>query len=223
MFRISTLILKIILVFLIILLFNKKGRSRFRISKRFIITVLISLAFIFGWAIWTVFLQDVVPRHRTFFVSYDSFCKKAEHASFISDLPESSKDIKYYWGIDWFVEIAGYGTSLSDEDYEKLRAQALEDYRKRSLDGNFPEKTLYLYTNGEEREYVNDEWLKKYDVSKANELLADDEEIKDYYILAYDYTDNGRSVYFQCMLCNDLSKRIIEIDYRDMNAHPGGR
>ncbi len=223
MFRISTIILKIILVFLIILLFHKKGRSKFGISKRFIITILICLAFIFGWAIWTVFLQDVVPRHRTFFVSYDSFCKKAEHASFVSELPESSKGIKYYWGIDSFVEIAGYGTSLSDEDYEKMRTQALERYRERSLAGNFPEKTLCLYTNGKEREYVNDEWLKKYDVSKANELLADDEEIKDYYILVYDYIDDGRSVYFKCMLCNDASKRVIEIDYSDMHAHPGGR
>lgn len=55
MFRVSTIILKIILVLLIILLFNKKGRSKYGISKRFIITVLICLAFIFGWAIWMAF------------------------------------------------------------------------------------------------------------------------------------------------------------------------
>ena len=125
--------------------------------------------------------------------------------------------MKYYWGVDWFVKVAGYGTSLSDEDYEKMRTQALEKYRE-SLAEKFSGETIYVYADGEERKYVNDEWLEKYGVSKANRLLVDDEKINDYYILASDYLNSSQYVRFKCVLCNDSSKRIIEIRYR--NTHP---
>ena len=197
----------------------------FKNSKRFIIYILISWACLFGWAIWTGLLQYVVPRHRTFFVTYESFCKKTEHSkrfSFVSELPESSKNIKYYWGIDFFIETAGYGTSLSDEDFEKARTQALEKYSgERSIGEKDSQEALYVYADGEEKEYVYDEWLKnewlkKYVMNKVNELLEGDEEINDYYILAYNYLDSNY-VRFQCMLCNDSSKRVIELSYWNRN------
>lgn len=184
--------------------------------KKTWIIIFLCIFLLLFWAVWNAFLSSFVPRHRTSFGDYDSFRKKAEGSGLALQLPESAYDIKYYWGVDRFVKVAGYGTSLSDEDYENVKLETIKRY-KEAYEGHVG-VTLYLYSESVEKDWVQEEWLEKYNIEEAEELLLKDDKIEDYYILSYEYTDSDRITYFSCMLCNDSSKRIIEISCIDRNA-----
>lgn len=171
---------------------------------------------LFFWAVWEAFLSSFVPRHRTLFENYDAFRNKAENSGLALELPESACDVEYYWGIDWFVEVAGYGTSLSEEDYENVKLETLARYQE-AYEGH-TRTNLYLYSESVEKAWTQEEWLEKYNIEETKELLLQDDEIDDYYVLTYSYTDSDRITYFNCMLCNDSSKRVIEISCIDRNA-----
>ncbi len=59
-------------------------------------------------------------------------------------LPESACNIKYYWGVDRFGTVAGYGTSLSDEEYEDEKLETIKQYQE-AYKGHAG-TTLYLYS-----------------------------------------------------------------------------
>lgn len=171
---------------------------------------------LFFWAVWNAFLSSFVPRHRTSFGNYDNFRGKAENSELPLELPETAFDTKYYWGIRWFVELAGYGISLSDEDYESMKLDTIKRYQEEY--GEQVGVTVYLYSESDEKEWICEGWLEKYNIEGMEELLLKDDEIGDYYVLAFRYTDSDRITYFNSMLCNDSSKRIIEISCIDRNA-----
>lgn len=189
---------------------KKRKISLFTIIFFFLVIVL------FVWAIWNAFLSSFVPRHRTSFGNYDSFRKRAENSGLALHLPASACDTKYYWGVDWFVTVAGYGTSLSDEDYEDEKLETIKQYQE-AYEGHAG-TTLYLSSESDTKEWIQEEWLEKYNIEETEELLCEDDDIGDYYVLAYRYTDSDHITYFNCMLCNDSSRRIMEISCIDRNA-----
>lgn len=86
------------------------------ILSLFTVIFIFAVIALFAWAICETFLSSFVPRHRTHFKKFDYFRNKVENTGMAMQLPESASDTKYYWGVLWFVTVAGYGTSLSDED-----------------------------------------------------------------------------------------------------------
>lgn len=193
------------------------GKEDMKKRKISLVTILFFLLVIalFFWAIWNAFLNSFIPRHRTSFGNYDSFRKKAENSGLTLQLPASACDTKYYWGVDRFVTVAGYGTSLSDEDYENEKLEIIKQYQEAYA--GHAGTALYLNSEAVSKEWVQEEWLEKYNIEETEELLWKDD-ISDYYVLAYRYTDSDRITYFNCMLCNDSSQRIMEISCIDRNA-----
>lgn len=195
---------------------TEKEEPKKRKISLFTIIFLFLVFALFFWAIWNAFLSSFVPRHRTLFGNYDNFRNKAENSGLSLELPKTASDTEYYWGIHWFIEEAGYGTALSDEDYESVKLETIKSYQE-TYEGTAG-VTLYVYSESDEKEWVQEEWLEKYNIEETEELLGKDEAIEDYYVLAFRYTDSDRITYTNCMLCNDSSKRIIEISCIDRNA-----
>ncbi len=171
---------------------------------------------LFTWAVWQAFLSSFVPRQRTLFWDYDSFRNKAKNSGLALQLPESAHRTKYYWGVNWFVTVSGYGTALSDEDYEDIKSEAIKRYQE-AYDGHSG-VNLYLYSESVEKAWVQEDWLEQYNIEETKKLLGKDDKISNYYVLSYEYTDSDHITYFTCMLCNDSSKRIIEVSCIDRNA-----
>lgn len=199
--------------------FEEKDNHKKRKISLFTILFLFLVLALFFWMIWSAFLSSFVPRHRTSFGNYDTFRKKAENSGLALQLPESACDTKYYWGVDWFVTVAGYDTSLSDEDYEDEKLETISQYQEAYE--RHAGTALYLYSESDAKEWIQEEWLEKYNIEETEELLCEDDDIGDYYILAYRYTDSGSITYFNCMLCNDSSGRIVEVSCTDRNAKAG--
>ena len=65
-------------------------------SKKFRAFIFVSLFFIFGCAIWKVFLENIVPRERTSFPSYGSFINKTDRLlqHYPKSLPSSAENIR---------------------------------------------------------------------------------------------------------------------------------
>lgn len=183
-----------------------------KFSSRKILFVLVLL--IFAWSIWNAFLKDIIPRYRTYFLSYNSFLEKTECGMFLAQLPKSANNVKYYSGTDRFVNVRGYGASFSDFEYKETQSKILEQYNLKSEKGASNRKTYLLTDNN--KNYVSGKWLEENKISKATLNLTN--KIEDYYILSYDYIDNSSFTYFTCAICNDRDKRIIEIECRNKNA-----
>lgn len=100
----------------------------FNISKKFCIVICLSITFIFGWAIWKAFLQDIVPRKRTLFLSYDSFVDKASNVknTYPSALPSSADDIKYFWYVGGFDKKTGISFTVNREEYQELKKSIVQ-------------------------------------------------------------------------------------------------
>lgn len=199
-----------------------KEKVRKKLSARIIDGVtrlLISCIILsFVWALWTAFLTDFVPRHRTWFWSYESFRKKVQ-SGLPLHLPQSAEDEKYYWGVNRFVHVFGYGVTLSDKDYEEMKAEAIERFQAHFGTAEpTPRTTFYFDTESTDRIWVQEEWLDLHGIEEAEYLLLENESIGNYYILVYDYIDNDSNNYLSCVFCNDSSKRIIEMGHSNRNA-----
>lgn len=91
---------------------------------------LVCLLLLCGWSVWNAFLKDIIPRHITHFWSYEAFRNKSEHTLLALQLPKSAKKIKYYWSVDRFVYVAGYSIFLPKEEYEQMKEETIERYKK---------------------------------------------------------------------------------------------
>lgn len=193
-----------------------------KIRKRFILFIIFLIITPFAWAIWHAFLYDVVPRHRTWFWSYDSFRDKAFLTNLLApELPESVSDTKYYWSIDRFVDISGYGATMSNKDYEEMKEDAIERYNEETV-LYFSGQTLYINSKEDVSIAVTEDWIKECCIEDVENLLLKEENPEDYYILAYEFSrDSEHSNSFSCVLCKDSTDRIIEIYRRNKNVVPG--
>ncbi len=194
-----------------------KQKKKELVSIPFLIGLLIFLILFPVSLVWIALWNNVIPRHQTRFANYEVFREKAENSSLAWEIPDSAEKVMYYWGQDLFVRVAGYGISLSDEAYEQMKRESLERYAAEHVAES---EILYVYDESNEKMELQMEWIKKYNIDYVRGLLYENENLEDFYILAYDYTDNDTFSYFTCMLCNDADKRIIEASCNDM-YNPG--
>ncbi len=184
-----------------------KQKKKELVSVPFLIGLLIFLILFPVSVVWALLWDNVIPRHQTRFASFESFREKSPSAMLAWEIPDSAREIKYYWGQDYFVRVSGYGMSLPNEKYEQVKQESLERYAAEEV---IESEILYIYDkNGKIQ--VQKEWLKKYSIDYVGELFCEGENLEDYYILAYDYTYGGDISYFTGVLCNDFNNRIIEV------------
>ncbi len=133
---------------------DTKGR---RVAKRITRIMWIILAALFCWAIWKAFLQDIVPRERTLFLSYDSFVDKASiiKNTYPSELPSSAENIRYFHYRGGFDTKIGISFTVSRDEYQELKKRIVQFIcQKRRKTG----MSVSLYsTNGCPRNF----WQKK--------------------------------------------------------------
>lgn len=104
---------------------DTKGR---RVAKRITRIMWIILAALFCWAIWKAFLQDIVPRERTLFLSYDSFVDKASiiKNTYPSELPSSAENIRYFHYRGGFDTKIGISFTVSRDEYQELKKRIVQ-------------------------------------------------------------------------------------------------
>ena len=194
-------------------------------KKKIIIAVLfffITFGLLSALAIWNIFLDDYIPHHRTFFVDYQSFRKKAFGIKTVN-LPESGHDIKFYVGTDRFIKTHGYGVTLSEEDFIDSKCRLAQVYQNKIEKlKNFEGLTSGVYL--EEDNPLEGTWLDEYDIRIMQELLLEGEEVEDLSIIAFCYIDNGSFSYLNCVFCDKNENRIFEIyrcnTYKEVNGLP---
>lgn len=172
----------------------------------------------FVWAIWMAFLQNIVPWKITLFFKYSTFREKVKTSYFAEELPQSADYVKYYWGNRLFVRIGGYGAGLSSDEYRQAKEDALERYQN-EYNSREPLDTeiYYFYDQEQDKQWITEEYIELHDIEELYSLILDDEEINDYYVIvSYDYV-GGPVNYYNCVLCNDKSCRMIEIIRTDRN------
>ncbi|MBR1930879.1 MAG: hypothetical protein IJ833_05310 [Lachnospiraceae bacterium] len=188
-------------------------REVMSVKRKFDLTVflpIILVVSVLGWAVWHAILADIVPRHRTVFWSYESFLRKAEWSGLAKELPGTAHNLKYYWSVDRFVEVACYGVTLSEEEYQREKTESVGRY---AIWAEGAEES-YFY-DGQEKK-VEVDWLLQYNIEEMENLLWEDA-IEDYQILSFYYFGGDRT-YFCCEMCNDANNRMIEIFRRNKNA-----
>ena len=181
--------------------------------------IFLLIALLFFWAIWNAFLVDFVPWKRTLFFNEESFFEMSKGGSFFSkELPSTAYDTEYYIGNRYFVRINGYGTSVSEMEYEQFKEEMLQRYRYQYDElGEMPTQYIYLYDDNETIKWITTDYTTKYDINELEELILADEKMGDYYILtSYEY-NGGPINYYNWVLCNDVNCRIIEISKTDRN------
>lgn len=74
-----------------------KNKENFYVKKVSSVCIYKSV-FIFGCAIWKVFLENIVPRERTSFPSYGSFINITDRLlqHYPKSLPSSAENIRYF-------------------------------------------------------------------------------------------------------------------------------
>ncbi|MCM1112924.1 MAG: hypothetical protein NC399_06675 [Muribaculum sp.] len=108
--------------------------------------------------VWIALWDNVIPRHQTRFASFEAFREKAETATLAWEIPDTAENIKYYWGQDRFVRVAGYGISLPSEAYEQMKQESTERYQANPA---FESTDAYVWRKGDDKNDVQIEWLKK--------------------------------------------------------------
>lgn len=132
------------------------------------------------------------------------------------ELPSSAYDIKYYWGNRNFVRIGGYGVCLSSDEYEQTKEEAIQRYQYQyNLSNVLPDEKLYVYDGEQDIKWVTEEYMVFCDIEELELLILAEEQITDYYVLA-SYNFCGDPInYWDCVLCNDKTGRMIEITKTD--------
>lgn len=76
---------------------------------------------------------------------------------------------------------------------------------------------LYLYDEGQDAKWVTEEYVTFYDIEELESLIWAGEQVTDYYVIASYVYCGGPINYYDCVLCNDKSGRMIEITKTDRN------
>lgn len=197
-------------------------------SKGFKVFLLI-LALLFGWGIWNVFLDEIVPRERTFFMGYQSFYNKVSHYPYPEKLPSSADDIKYFHYTGWFEKQTGISFTAGRKEYQELKEtyqssfmereetyqkefqQAQEDHRINHRDWELKDWSWY----GFDKE-VTPAFLEEEELEYLNKVFHN--EADTYTLLAYEkvrYAGGKES--FDGILCNDDTNEMVIFYFHDKN------
>ncbi len=198
-------------------------------SKKFRAFVFISLFFIFGCAIWKVFLENIVPRERTSFSSYGSFINKTDRLlqHYPKSLPSSVENIRYFHYRGGFDTKTGISFTVSQDEYQKLKQTYLSVYlseEEEYSEGN-PAGDAGHQMEGTDRRSENRNGF-VFDELVTQEVLAEEEldylgeifhsEIDDYTFLAYEKVPTaGDGYYLDGVLCNDDLSEMVFFAFKD--------
>ena len=166
------------------------------------------------------FLQDVVSWRWTYFSNYESFYNMVNSSYQPEKLSSSAYDTKFYWGNKAFVRIGGYGACLPSDEYEQAKEEAIQRYQYQfSLWDKLSSEERYLYDEEQDINWVTEEYLIFYDIEEMESLILSKEQVTDYYVIASHAYSGGPIDYYDWVLCNDMSGRIIEITKTDRNPY----
>ena len=184
---------------------DTKGR---RVAKRITRIMWIILAALFCWAIWKAFLQDIVPRERTLFLSYDSFVDKASNIknTYPSELPSSAENIRYFHYRGGFDTKTGISFTVSRDEYQELKKTYRSVYLSKEEENRYECKFVF-------DERVPPEFLAEEELDYLGEVFQN--KTDDYTILA-DKKLNGRedTYYLNGILFNDDTREFVFLHYR---------
>ena len=197
-------------------------------TKLEVISIIILCIFIF-YEILCIVLKGLMPERQTLFLTYRLFrMDNPESFHCMKELPRSAHGNKYFQSIFFFTYKIGYGTVISEEEYEETKAQCLKGREE------FTAQLLkYVYINGEPIEQSEEEQAKSReelniysinDTEKPRPSVADvlegnninffdkisRQDVKEgnYYFLWYE-ADRWPS--FEASICNDDTHEIIEV------------
>lgn len=201
----------------------------FNISKKFRIVICLSITFIFCWTIWKAFLQDIVPRKRTLFLSYDSFVDKASNIknTYPDELPSSAENIRYFHYRGGFDTKTGISFTVSQDEYQKLKQTYLSVYlseEEEYSEGNSAGDARHQMEGTDRRAENRNRFV--FDERVTQEVLAEEEldylgeifhsEIDDYTFLAYEKVPTiGDGYYLDGVLCNDDLSEMVFFAFKD--------
>lgn len=179
-----------------------------------LLLVFIAVFLFYAWTIWAGVLVDVVPWHRTLFLSYEDFYEASMNTDTPKTIPEEADDLRYYWGSRFFIKIAGYRMKLSEADYAAFVESSIKRYQARYEEFGIGGE-LYLFRETNEPIVFDDQFIKQNDIKEINKLYGKKLDCDDYYIIAmYKYIGNSLSTY-SYLLGNDENHSIIELSRKD--------
>lgn len=191
----------------------QKGKRGFLLG----ITI-IFVGLLFFWAIWEAFLVCIVPQTRVRFNSFEAFRHKAKNSGLSMSLPETQKDLKYYYHIEWFQYLSGFSVSLSEDDYEQMIKSCVKEYQDYDNSYDFV-KYFYVYDENE-IQYAQEDVLEKNGITFFEHLLLEGEKLEDFYCIAVRKVESQHE-YYNCVLANDTKNRIMEVSFRNTNPQYG--
>ena len=194
---------------------NDIGSDYMKKYKEFsLLLVFIAVFLFYAWTIWAGVLVDVVPWHRTLFLSYEDFYEASMNTDTPKTIPEEADDLRYYWGSRFFIKIAGYRMNLSEADYAAFVESSIKRYQT-MYGGLGMGGEVYLFRETNEPIVFDDQFIEQNDIKEINKLYGKKLDCDDYYIIAmYKEIGYGRSR-FSYLLGNDEKHSIIEMSRID--------
>ena len=195
---------------------TSKKKQDWRIVRTLIYALLFGISIMLLWSIWTVFLQHSIPRHRSW--NYKTVTEASSNDYIPKEIPATASEIKCYWGVRWFIKVNGYGATLPHMDYEKYKKDILQKYKGRYDGFKDIRETLIVFGDDARQDYLHPDFFEEYDIGELKSLLTSDEKVEDYSIVALYDSYGGKVTYFECVICNDKTSRIIELSRMNRNA-----
>lgn len=156
--------------------------------------------------VYETILEDIIPRSRQKFWSYESFNRRTERASFPESLPSSAHNLSYYIYEGYFSDACGYYASLSEEEYTSLKEDRTEYYQTAVDNGQG-----YCYEDGEKIGLsMSDMNEKRIDFL---EQLVPADKMAEFYLLCEESYNNSELYNYQGILCKDETCEIIELSF----------
>ncbi len=192
---------------------KKNNKHKWSFIKQMLILAVLAAPFLY--VICVVFLEPVVPRTRTLFGNYESFCKTTKSWFFYDELPSSAQKVKYYYHVAFWQRDIGYISTMNDEDYEYALTTHKDDFINEFTSIHpFEKFILSQYVHNEDKKIVS------LDTDFNGRLIylqrfCNSEEINNYYYLAYFEHDSSDYYQLYGIIVNDTTKEVIEFHYQE--------
>lgn len=192
------------------------------------------------WLVYEIscfLFKGIMPERKTLYLTYGFFRRDVgSTVHFMESLPKSASGNKYYHDVFFFTYENGYGTTISEQDYEETKAQCLkgrEEFTARSLARSYINGQWFENSKEEQAKIkeelniysINDtdrlkpnvaEILEENGVNFFDKIARQDVEEGNYHFLWY-RADRYRPD-FEASIYNDETHEIIEVDYLKMEV-----
>lgn len=210
-------------------------------------TLLIVIGLFILWVVYRVicllgngFMPGCIPERRTFYLTYASFNRDAKYCEFIENLPKSAQGTKYFHEIYFFTFRNGYGTVISEKDYEEAKRQCLKEKEERvnyfishiyfmgeqieqseeEIEERRRELNIYSINDSEELEPSVADILEENGVDFFDKIARQNVREGAYHFLWYEIIeDDGYQTEFTGSIYNDETFELIEVCYRTLHVY----